>query len=153
MLANAIIIVFFCFLQMSHHSSPTSYAGSVAGSAAGISANNSLPVGASACSIARAEQDFLTSAVGGGKKSKKPVSVHSGSVLGGGGGGARGGSPMTSSSSNSSSPPSPSPTNESTAAAAAAPLHQTKQAKQRFHVNMQGKQNLCKGSIKSWKLF
>ena len=40
--------------QISHHSSPASYAGSVSGhSTAGISANNSLPVGASACSMAR----------------------------------------------------------------------------------------------------
>ena len=40
--------------QISHHSSPASYAGSISGhSTAGISANNSLPVGASACSMAR----------------------------------------------------------------------------------------------------
>ena len=40
--------------QISHHSSPASYAGSISGhSTAGVSANNSLPVGASACSMAR----------------------------------------------------------------------------------------------------
>ena len=40
--------------QISHHSSPASYAGSISGhSTAGVNANNSLPVGASACSMAR----------------------------------------------------------------------------------------------------
>ena len=43
--------------QISHHSSPASYAGSISGhSTAGVNANNSLPVGASACSMARQSQ-------------------------------------------------------------------------------------------------
>ena len=80
---------------MSHHSSPTSYAGSVAGSAAGICANNSLPVGASACSIARAEQELLegsaaSAAGGGGSVLGGQRSSKHGSGAGGGGGGKKG---------------------------------------------------------------